>query len=133
MEFDGTTVYVQPLASNKLSLLDYEAYTVVPTVTVLYMIAQGLMGFNNFCEREYEESKWVGYTNLFALLAFSGNLLLQLFRIGKIVGRRDRDGHQAKALIKLHLSLAAISYMSGTAHLITLWNNHGGVCTDAFG
>lgn len=138
---DSTTF--PSIAPNELkvtSLLEHEAWLVVPSMVIIYTVLQVLMGLdflhskNPLCASEYQISSWVHFVNGGAALCFFLNFGFQVYRMLNLhYNSMMKDRDRKDSLMKVYATLMCISVIAGSSQYLTYVHNHGGVCKDPFG
>eukprot|EP01038_Epipyxis_sp_PR26KG_P015720 gene15720-21279_t len=127
-------VRVNEFTNNRLTLLEHQAYLVVPFCLISYTVIQVLMGYNTFCQSGGIIKEWTRQINFGALSCLFINGLLQIVHIiSELIFPDLNNLEKSKTLIKIHATLATISFISASSQFLTFSMNYGGMCRDALG
>lgn len=129
MEFSEFSHRRQHSDPRTSSLLNRQGIYVLPSVLIIYIVMQLLVGYNNICTVSEPFAPWTSYYYFAAGFSFLTSILQQM---NKIYGCwRQKSTTYNKGIF--YMAAITVSLIAGSSSLLTYSNSHGGICRDVLG
>jgi hypothetical protein len=133
MEFSdfSNSVFRQRPDTKTSSLLNRQGIYVLPSVLIIYIVMQILVGYNDICTVSTPFAPWTRYYYFAAGFSFITSSLQQMNKIFGCWRQNFMNSDHNKGMF--YLAAISVSLIAGSACLLTYSNSHGGICRDVLG
>jgi hypothetical protein len=119
-----------------LSLLDHQAWVVLPCVLLVYVVLQSFMMIfasftHDICNSQAEFPKWLDTISVGAAACFLFNAFLEVIKI--FISLKSTNQRRNRSHMKLHFSLFILCTIAGSSQVLSIWKGSDGICFDALG
>lgn len=113
------------------SLLNRQGIYVLPSVLVIYIVMQLLVGYNNFCTVSTPFAPWTRYYYFAAGFCFLTSILQHMNKIYACCWQNYTNPNYNEGIF--YMAAITVSLIAGSSSLLTYSNSHGGICRDVLG